>query len=79
MRRKLSTVFPFPPWFVAGDQDAVTKPEASELINSCIPSARLITLAPAKHLGLFEHHTRYAEAIREFALADQAQAGRSAA
>ena len=64
-----------PTLVVAGDRDSVTKPEASERIRSGIRGARLITLAPAKHLGLIEHHTRYAEAVREFAYAAQAQRG----
>ena len=64
---------------VAGDRDSVTKPEASEAIRSGIPAARLITLAPAKHLGLIEHHTRYAEVVREFADLAQAQRGGGAA
>ena len=33
---------------------------------------------PAKHLGLIEHHTRYAEVVREFAYAAEAQMGRAA-
>ena len=68
-----------PTLVVAGDQDSVTKPEASELINSKIPSAQLITLTPAKHLGLIEHHARYGEAVREFVHAATAQVGRGAA
>jgi pimeloyl-ACP methyl ester carboxylesterase len=64
-----------PTLVVAGDRDSVTKPEASERIRSGIPRARLITLAPAKHLGLIEHHTRYVEAVREFASAAQPQTG----
>ena len=68
-----------PTLIVAGDRDSVTKPEASERIRSGIPRARLITLAPAKHLGLIEHHTRYAEVVREFAYAAQAQKAGGAA
>jgi pimeloyl-ACP methyl ester carboxylesterase len=56
---------------VAGDRDTVTKPEASERIRSSVPRARLVTLAPAKHLGLIEHDERYADAVREFAYAAQ--------
>jgi pimeloyl-ACP methyl ester carboxylesterase len=56
-----------PALIVAGDQDPVTKPEASERIRAGIPKARLVTLSPAKHLGLIEHHGRYAEAVRGFA------------
>lgn len=56
-----------PVLIVAGDRDTVTKPEASELMRASIPGARLITLTPAKHLGLIEHHSQYAAAIVEFA------------
>jgi pimeloyl-ACP methyl ester carboxylesterase len=63
---------------VAGDRDTVTKPEASERIRSSVPRARLVTLAPAKHLGLIEHDERYADAVREFAYAAQTQRGRAA-
>jgi pimeloyl-ACP methyl ester carboxylesterase len=63
-----------PALVVAGDRDPVTKPEASERIRSGIPKARLVTLAPAKHLGLIEHHRRFAEVVREFAYAVHAQA-----
>jgi pimeloyl-ACP methyl ester carboxylesterase len=57
-----------PTLVVAGDRDSTTKPEASERICASVPGARLITLTPAKHLGLIEHHTRYAEVVGEFAL-----------
>ena len=45
------------------------------MIRSGIPKARVITPAPAKHLGLIEHHTRYAEVVREFAYEAAAQMG----
>ena len=45
-----------PTLVVAGDRDSTTKPEASERIRASVPGARLITLTPAKHLGLIEHH-----------------------
>jgi pimeloyl-ACP methyl ester carboxylesterase len=61
-----------PTLVIAGDRDGVTKPEASERIRSGIPQARLITLSPAKHLGLIEHHIRYADVVREFAYAAHA-------
>jgi pimeloyl-ACP methyl ester carboxylesterase len=63
---------------VAGDRDPVTKPEASERIHSGVPRSQLVTLAPAKHLGLIEHDVRYADAVREFAYAAQPQRGRGA-
>ena len=58
-----------PTLVVAGDRDSTTKPEASERICASVPGARLVTLTPAKHLGLIEHHTRYAEVVGEFAYA----------
>lgn len=60
---------PIPALVVAADRDTTCKPEASERIRAGIRRARLITLAPAKHLGLIEHHTQYAAAVREFAMA----------
>ncbi len=60
-----------PTLVVAGDLDSTTKPEASEMIRAGIPHARLLTITPAKHLGLIEHHAKYAAAVREFAHAAQ--------
>jgi len=51
---------------VAGDRDPVTMPVASEMIRAGVPVAELVTLSPAKHLGLVEHHEAYAKAVREF-------------
>src|SRR4029077_17937785 len=62
-----------PALVVTGDRDSTTKPEASKRIRASVPGARLITLAPAKHLGLIEHHERYAQAVREFSCATQSQ------
>jgi pimeloyl-ACP methyl ester carboxylesterase len=62
-----------PTLVVAGDRDSTTKPEASERIRTSVPGARLITLTPAKHLGLIEHHERYAQAVRGFAHATQSE------
>jgi len=64
-----------PTLVIAGDRDSTTKPEASEQIRAGIPRARLLSLTPAKHLGLIEHHEKFAAAVREFAQAAQAQAG----
>lgn len=55
-----------PTLVVAADKDSTTKPEASQKIHSAIPNSQLVTLAPAKHLGLLEHHHEYAKAVREF-------------
>lgn len=76
MRYDATAVLPrinIPTLVVAGNQDSTTKPEASAQIRSGVPHARLMTLAPAKHLGLIEHHTKYADAVREFVHAAQVQ------
>ena len=52
---------------VSGDEDPVTVPQASRDIQEGIPGARLMTLKPARHLGLIEHHLQYAGAVRDFA------------
>lgn len=56
-----------PALVVAGDRDTTCKPEASERMRQEIPGARQVTLSPARHLGLIEHHARYREAVEEFA------------
>jgi pimeloyl-ACP methyl ester carboxylesterase len=58
-----------PTLIVAGDRDPLCKPQASEFIHSEVPSAQLITLAPARHMGNIEHHTRFALLVGEFAQA----------
>ncbi|MES2572311.1 MAG: alpha/beta hydrolase, partial [Verrucomicrobiota bacterium] len=64
---------------VAGDKDGTCKPEASERISRDIPNARLATLSPAKHLGLIEHHRKYAELVHEFSsLTKHAETGAGA-
>jgi pimeloyl-ACP methyl ester carboxylesterase len=56
-----------PALVIAGDLDTTTMPHASERIRSDIPNARLQMLAPARHLGLIEHHAQYAQMVRQFA------------
>jgi pimeloyl-ACP methyl ester carboxylesterase len=56
-----------PALVLAGDRDSVCKPEASERMQRDIPDAQLTRLAPAKHMGLIEHHTRFAQIVRTFA------------
>ncbi len=53
---------------VTGDKDPVLKPDASERMRADIPSAQLLTLSPAKHEGLLEHHVRFGEAVLPFVL-----------
>jgi pimeloyl-ACP methyl ester carboxylesterase len=55
-----------PALVVAGDRDSVCKPEASNRMHQEIAGATLTHLAPAKHMGLIEHHTRFAEIVRTF-------------
>ena len=57
-----------PTLVVTGDKDPVCKPEASERMRADIPAAELLTLSPAKHEGLIEHHGRLHEAVRSFVL-----------
>ncbi|HEX8372469.1 MAG TPA: alpha/beta hydrolase [Chthoniobacterales bacterium] len=59
-----------PTLVVAGDRDNTCKPEASERMHREILGADKITLTPARHLGLIEHHARYAEAVRKLAKAE---------
>ena len=56
-----------PTLVVAGDRDTTTVPAASERIKSTIPNARLVTLSPARHLGLIERREDFADAVRAFA------------
>jgi pimeloyl-ACP methyl ester carboxylesterase len=56
-----------PALVLAGDRDSVCKPEASERMRRDIPGAQLTHLVPAKHMGLIEHHTRFAEIVKTFA------------
>jgi len=63
---------PVPTLVVVGDQDTTTLPAAGQFIRRGIPDCRLETLAPAKHLGLFEHHARFDALLAGFV--DQCQA-----
>jgi pimeloyl-ACP methyl ester carboxylesterase len=56
-----------PALVLAGNRDSVCKPEASERMHQDISDAQLTHLAPAKHMGLIEHHTRFAQIVRTFA------------
>jgi pimeloyl-ACP methyl ester carboxylesterase len=55
-----------PALVLSGDRDPVCKPEASERMQRDIPDAQLTQLVLAKHMGLIEHHTRFAEILRTF-------------
>ena len=56
-----------PALVLAGDRDPVCKPEASQRMQRDIPGAELAHLRPAKHMGLIEHHTKFAEIVGNFA------------
>jgi pimeloyl-ACP methyl ester carboxylesterase len=55
-----------PALVVPGDRDPILPPEASERIRDGIPGARLQTLSPARHMGLIEHHERFAREVATF-------------
>lgn len=57
---------PVPVLVVTGDRDGTTKPEAGARMEREIPTTRALTLSPAKHLGLLEHHERFAQGVQEF-------------
>ena len=48
-----------------GHDDARPRPESSSPKH--VPGARLVTLSPAKHMGLIEHHDRFDRLVAEFA------------
>jgi pimeloyl-ACP methyl ester carboxylesterase len=50
-----------------GDKDTTTPPEAGEFIAKSVPKAKLVTLSPAKHMGLLEHHDQFDRAVAKFA------------
>jgi pimeloyl-ACP methyl ester carboxylesterase len=55
-----------PALVVIGDRDPVCKPQAGERMQRDIPAAQLERLAPAKHMGLIEHHAKFAEIVSKF-------------
>jgi pimeloyl-ACP methyl ester carboxylesterase len=55
-----------PALVVAGDKESVCRPEASERMRRDIPGAQLTQLVPAKHMGLIEHHTLFAQIVKRF-------------
>jgi pimeloyl-ACP methyl ester carboxylesterase len=57
-----------PTLVIAGDHDPVCKPEASQRMARDIAGAQLALLKPAKHMGLIEHHTKFARNVSHFAL-----------
>lgn len=55
-----------PTLVVAGAADNITLPEASDIIAGRCPTARLVTLAPAGHMGLIERHEEFGRAVGGF-------------
>ena len=60
-----------PTLVIVGDKDTTTLPEAGEFIAGHVPGAEAVTLAPAKHMGLMEHHDRFDRLVAEFAASCQ--------
>lgn len=58
---------PVPVLVIPGDRDTTCLPTASGRMERDIPGARLVPLVPAKHMGLIEHHGRFAELVADFA------------
>ncbi|MFO0848022.1 MAG: alpha/beta hydrolase [Gemmataceae bacterium] len=55
-----------PALVVAADRDRTTVPEASRRIAEGVPGAELVTLAPARHMGLLEHHPEFSRLLVRF-------------
>jgi pimeloyl-ACP methyl ester carboxylesterase len=55
-----------PALVLAGDRDPVCTPEASERMQRDLPGAQMAQLAPAKHMGLIEHHAHFAKIVSQF-------------
>ena len=56
-----------PTLVVVGDRDTTTLPEAGQYIARNVPGALAVTLSPARHLGLFEHHGQFDQILADFA------------
>ncbi|WP_435008981.1 alpha/beta fold hydrolase [Tundrisphaera lichenicola] len=67
---------PVPTLVFVGDEDTTTLPEAGEFIANHVPRAKLVTLSPAKHMGLLEHHDQFDRVVAEFAESCQPMAVR---
>jgi pimeloyl-ACP methyl ester carboxylesterase len=65
-----------PTLIVAGDRDVSTKASASLEMAKRIPDARLVMLHPARHMGHFEHHTRFTDEVDRFVASCRAEAMR---
>ena len=63
---------------VVGDLDATTTPEAGKFIADHVPKGELVTLSPAKHMGLIEHNGRFDQVLAAFAHSCLASSGAEA-
>jgi pimeloyl-ACP methyl ester carboxylesterase len=55
-----------PTLVIGADSDRLTKLEASITMQKSIPNARLLTLAPAGHMGFVERHAEVNETVNDF-------------
>jgi pimeloyl-ACP methyl ester carboxylesterase len=55
-----------PTLVLTGHLDRVLVPEASVRMSEEVPTARLVQLRPAGHMGLLEQHARFGEVVAEF-------------
>lgn len=55
-----------PTLVVTADRDLTTVPEASRRIAAGVPGAELVTLAPARHMGLIEQHAEFTRLLARF-------------
>ena len=55
-----------PVLLIAADKDPLTTAEASEYMRTALPSAKLLTMHPAKHFGMLEYDLQFANAVKEF-------------
>lgn len=55
-----------PTLVIPADHDPICRPEASQRIHQEMPAAQLAPLAPARHMGLIEHHEQFAKIVSEF-------------
>jgi pimeloyl-ACP methyl ester carboxylesterase len=56
-----------PALVVIGDRDVTTLPEAGRFIVRNIPRSMPVMLAPARHLGLIQHHALFDRLLADFA------------
>ncbi|MGZ5247955.1 MAG: alpha/beta fold hydrolase, partial [Flavitalea sp.] len=55
-----------PTLIIAADKDLLTKPVASEFMNTHIPNSELVTVSPGNHQGLIERHEEVNAAAETF-------------